>query len=136
MKKVFSISFAFLILLAGMHFSISTHYCGGKIASIQWSFSEKKANCGMEDMNTQGETAFSTSCCHNESSVLTVDNNYFASSFQIKEIAKNLIHVFVAPEKLFLSSNKSASSFYSDVNPPGNQLSSSVILSEICIFRI
>jgi uncharacterized protein YxeA len=48
MKKIFSILFAVMVVLSGMHISISTHICGGEIAAVKLSVSAVKATCGME----------------------------------------------------------------------------------------
>jgi len=53
MRKLSSISLAILILLAGMHITIATHFCGGEIAATKVSLAGIAASCGMEsDKNT------------------------------------------------------------------------------------
>ena len=47
-EKLLSISFALLILLSGMHFTIDTHYCGGEFAASKASFLGELVSCGME----------------------------------------------------------------------------------------
>jgi hypothetical protein len=138
MKKIFSISFALLIILSGMHFSIATHTCGGKVAAVKWSFSGEKATCGMENPKQTCPThkGVSSNCCRNDVVVYTVDNNYNSSSFQVKEIAKNLLQVFANPVR-FLSFSFSAPISLNIIgSPPHNPMASAVFLSNICIFRI
>lgn len=137
MKKLFSISFAFLILLSGLHLSIATHICGGEIAAVKWSFSGEKATCGMENpkQTCPEHKGIYSNCCHNEIVNYTVDNNYNPSSFQIKEVSKTLLQVFSIPVNSslpFIASN----SFYTDVSPRDNSLTSAVSLADICVFRI
>jgi hypothetical protein len=137
MKKLFSILFAFLILLSGMHLSIATHVCGGEIAAVKWSFSEEKATCGMEvaKQSDSDKNTITSECCHNKLSVYTVDNNYNPSSFQIKELTKNLLQVFNIPVNTF-SSISNLSYSHPNVIPPDIALTSAVSLADICIFRI
>ncbi len=137
MKKLFSISFAFLILISGLHLSVATHICGGQVTEIKWSFSQEKATCGMENTKqTYPERkAISSDCCKDEIANFTVDNNYNPSVYQIKEVTKTLLQVFCIPVKSSLYSFKS-NSLYADVSPHDNLLTSAVSLVDICVFRI
>jgi hypothetical protein len=137
MKKIFSISFAFLILLAGTNFSIATHICGGKVAAVKWSFSGEKATCGMENSKSDcsDHNTIASNCCHNEVTVYSVDNNYNPSSFQLKEIKKKVLQVFSVP--VSFSFNAITTNFLrTDTSPPGNLLTNAVNLADICVFRI
>lgn len=138
MKKLFSITFAFIILLAGMHLSIATHYCGGEVAAVKWSLSGKYATCGMENplQSCPNSDGISSNCCRNEVVVLAINDNFELSAFQIIEIAKNLLQVFEAPVNTVFSLLELPISFNSDIGPPGNMLASAVSLSQICLLRI
>jgi hypothetical protein len=138
MKKLFSISFAVLILLSGMNLSMATHICGGKVAAVKWSFSGKEATCGMEipDQSSPLHKGISNSCCRNEISFYSVDNNYNPSSFQSNEVIKSLFQIFDIPVNISFVSSTTENSLLSDFGPPVNQLVNSVSLSKICIFRI
>ena len=138
MKKLFSISFALLIFLSGMHFSIATHICGGEVAAVKWSFSGEKATCGMETpiQTCPLHNSIASNCCQNKISVYTIDNNYNPSTFQLKEVTKNLLQVFDIPVSISLNSTIAANSLRNNVVPPDIALTSAVSLEEICIFRI
>lgn len=138
MKKLFSISFALLIFLSGMHFSIATHICGGEVAAVKWSFSGEKATCGMETpiQTCPLHNSIASNCCQNKISVYTVDNNYNPSTFQIKEVTENLLQVFNIPVSLSLYSFIATSSLSNNIIPPDIALTSAVSLANICIFRI
>jgi hypothetical protein len=138
MKKLFSISFAFLILLSGMHLSIATHTCGGEIAAVKWSFTGEKATCGMEESteNCPAEKSVSTNCCHNEVSVYAVDNNYSASSIQFQKVSQKLLQVFAVPVTFSLNSFSETIFINTIGNPPENLLATAVSISDICVFRI
>ena len=138
MKKLLSITFAFLILLSGMHLSISTHFCGGQLAAVKWSFSGEKATCGMEssEQTCPERNSIASNCCKNKLSVYTVDNNYNPSSIQIKEVTKNLLQVFDVPVTISFNSSIAANSLRNNTIPPDIALTSAVSLADICIFRI
>lgn len=138
MKKLLSISFAFFILLSGMHLSIATHICGGQVAAVKWSFSGEKATCGMEGAKQlcPAHNGIASNCCHNKLSVYTTDNNYNPSSFQIKEVTISLLQVFDVPVSFSINSTIAANSLRNNVVPRNIALTSAVSLEEICIFRI
>jgi hypothetical protein len=138
MKKLFSISFAFLILLSGMHLSIATHFCGGEIAAVKWSFSGEKATCGMETTKQKCpvHNGITSNCCHNKMAFLKVDKNYSPSAFQIKEVTKNILKVFYAPLNLSYNSLIASNSVRKNFRPPDNFLVSAVSLASVCVFRI
>ena len=138
MKKLFSISFAFLILLSGMHISIATHFCGGEVAAVKWSLSEQKATCGM-DKRTQSCPAdkdMISGCCHNEISTYNIDNNYTPSFFQLKKVSKTPLQVFNVPVSTLFNLSFAVSSSRNNVSPPDISSPSAVSLADICIFRI
>ena len=139
MKKLLSISFAFLILLSGMHFTIATHYCGGELSASKVSFSGELASCGMENEVDQCKSPGIhpvSNCCHNKVSVLAVDHNFAPASTFFKSFSPNLLQVFEVPACIQLYSLTAVNLLYSDVSPPGNQLISAVSLPKICVFLI
>lgn len=138
MKRIFSILFAVLILISGMHLSIATHICGGEVADVKWSFTGEKATCGMEsdEQSTSSEPLIASNCCQNEISILAVDNNYNPSSIQIKEITKSLLQVCNVPVSMTLPSCAASTLFSTIIGPPDNLLASAVSLPNICTFRI
>src|SRR4030042_1463721 len=98
MKHIFSILFSLLVFLSGMHFSLATHYCQGKIAATKFSLSGEKASCGMEKCTSESpakETQIESNCCMDEISVYATDNNYTPSGLQIKKTIKNIFQVFL-----------------------------------------
>ncbi len=138
MKKLFSISFALLILLSGMNLTIATHFCGMQVEAVKWSFTGQKATCGMEKSKETcpANKGLSENCCQDRIIVYAIDNSYKPSAFQTKELPKNRLHSF--PAALISLSN--SHNFYVSGNyiviPPDINLSSVVYLPEICVFRI
>lgn len=139
MKKAFSIVLAILILFSGLHISLATHICGGKIAALKWSVTGEKATCGMESTQNSRPThddAIGSNCCQNKIAVYTVDNNYNPSTFQIKKAVTNLLQIFFIPISLSLPSFNPSSSLYTNISPRDKLQISAVSLENICIFRI
>jgi hypothetical protein len=138
MKKFLSISFAFFILLSGMHFSIATHRCGGEIAAVKLSFSGKNATCGMEqhDQKLPARKSITSECCHNEIAVYAVDKNYNPSTFQRIEISKLTLQLFNAFVNIPSYSISSSNHLFTYISPHDKLLTSAVSLADICVFRI
>jgi len=138
MKKGFSILFAFLILISGMHLSIAAHICGGEVAAMKFSFSEKKATCGMESQiqECSSHNSISSNCCKDLVKVYSVDNNYNPWVFQVKELAKNLLQIYTVPVSIIFHSLVAAKSLCNYIIPPDIVLTSAVSLTDICVFRI
>ncbi len=140
MKNLFSILFAALILLSGMHLTLATHLCGGKVSAVKLSFAHEKASCGMcgEAQNTSADKTISTEgCCKDEMSYYTVDTNYNLSTFQLNKPADQLLQVFYIPENTGLPSFSSL--YHANTNvqqPPGEYSESAVDRPLICVFRI
>jgi hypothetical protein len=137
MKKALSISFALLILLAGLHLTIATHICGGKIAQVKVSFSGKKGTCGMEN-NIDHKSlplGFSSHCCDNESSVFAVEESYSPKIIQILNLVVHLsITPFIVLSESFAYSNP-VNSIITNGSPPGYNLVHALSLTFICVFR-
>jgi len=139
MKKVFSILFALMIILSGMHLSLATHLCAGEIAAVKWSFSDEKASCGMEKAKpsyTDEKTIQAEDCCKDIMSFYAVDTNYNPSSIQITKPVNQLLQVFYIPVITGQNIFNSARSYNTNVQPPGHFRTSAVSLPDICVFLI
>jgi hypothetical protein len=140
MKKLFSLLFAALILLSGMHLSFATHLCGGKVSAVRLSFvGEKATNCGMcgEELITSTQKNVSTkSCCKDEMSFYAVDNNYNPSTLQLNKPVNQLLQLFYVPINVGLQLFNSQYLTNTNVQPPGNYIADAVSLPDICVFRI
>ena len=139
MKKVFSILFALTILLSGVHITVSTHFCGGKVAASEISLSGKLASCGMEgneDSCPMTGHNLTTHCCENIVSVYCLDNNFAPSTFFVPDSYQNNFQIFsnfAGYPAHFIPDLKSIST---SVSPPGALMYAYVDLSYICVFRI
>jgi hypothetical protein len=138
MKKLFSILFAALILLSGMHLTLATHLCGGEVSQVKLSFTHQKASCGMckEEATSTDKSVSNESCCKDEMSFYAVDNNYSPSTLQINHTANQLLQVFDIPRTIGIQFNHTNSVTLANVQPPGNYIASAVSLPDICVFRI
>ena len=139
MKKVFSISIAFLILLSGMHLTFATHYCGGTVAASKISFSGELASCGMEgteDACPISGDHLKSHCCDDDVAVYSIENTYTPSFLDLTEVASSTNFFFTLPFKEKYHTILTSKTLLTSVCPPGKFSASAVSLPEICIFRI
>lgn len=130
---------AALMLLAGLHLSFDSHFCGGKLVAVNFSLTGQKASCGMEneaDSPVPEGKLFKTHCCDDDFSTLAVDLNYDLSDSKINDFNQKVIP-FIALQLTVINS-----SFAISVNDPVVLNSEAVFrrngvdLADICIFRI
>jgi hypothetical protein len=138
MKRVFSLLFAVLILLSGMHLTVASHLCGGELAAVKWSLTGKKASCGMQEsqLPVSGNGAIESDCCKNRIASCESDGNYFSPSREIKEPLSVKAPAYVA---VLSNSNTSIvliKTYHSMVGPPVTSLCNTVEQSVICVFII
>ena len=139
MKKVISISLTFLMLTAMLHLSVATHFCGGKIAASKISLTGKLATCGMNDNEKNlppSGSHYTSYCCENVLATYGINNIYFPSFSSFHESSQMHYQVLSVSNNHNIQSLKSVNSIYTSVSPPDILFSSSVDLSDICIFRI
>ena len=137
MKKLFSIVFAAMILLSGMHLSLATHFCGGEVSAVKLSFTHQNASCGMCSTDATAEKSIAAeSCCRNELSFYAVDSNYNPSTLEINKPVNHLLQVFDIPKAIGIQFNHTSSTLNANVQPPGKFIASAVSLPDICVFRI
>jgi hypothetical protein len=139
MKKGVSISLVVLILTVILHISVATHYCGGKETASKISFTGKLANCGMEgsekELPLQG-TYITKHCCDDMVTFCGTDSNYVPSFSFVPESFQNKFQICAVPVELTANFFSGLIRIYTDVSPPGALMSTSVDLSDICVFRI
>jgi hypothetical protein len=139
-KKFYSISLAFLILLAGMHLTFAVHYCGGIIAASKISVSGKLASCGMEGIENTcplpgDRLNLKTHCCDDEISIYQINNTYTPSFSNITHITQNVLQIFSLPVNDTFQSFFPKNTLLTSVSPPGKFFTSAVSLIDICVFR-
>ena len=139
MKKLLSISFALLILLSGMHFTIATHYCGGVFAATKASISGELASCGMEGLVDEYSSPgihLKKHCCDDKVSALAVDHNFAPSFTNFTTFAQHILQIYIIPVSNELHSLTSVNLISTSVSPPDNFLVHAVSLPKICVFLI
>lgn len=82
MRKICSISLAFLMLMISLKVSVDFHYCGGKLVQSKIVIGFGKAGCGMEEAKNICESNYSNSlykslCCENQLKQIKIDNFHF-----------------------------------------------------------
>jgi hypothetical protein len=139
MKKGFSILLTLLILVALLHISVATHYCGGKEVASEVSLTGKLADCGMEGLQKERPltgTNFTKHCCDNVVAFCGTDNNYTPSFSFLPGTYKYNFQVLAIPAALSVNSISYIIPLYTNVSPPGAFMSTMVDLSDICVYRI
>ncbi|MDP3445954.1 MAG: hypothetical protein Q8T08_24095 [Ignavibacteria bacterium] len=140
MKKLLSISFAFLIILSVMHITIATHYCASANATfVKVTFTSELASCGMESSDEECSTPgnhLEKPCCNDKISVLAVDNNYAPSFTNYTAFAQHILQVYIVPVSIEFHSLTALNLTSTDVSPPANFLVYAVSLPKICVFLI
>ncbi len=138
MKRVFSLLFAVLILLSGMHLTVASHLCCGELAAVKWSFTAEKASCGMQESQipVSGSGAIESDCCKNRIASCESDGNYFSPSRELKDLP-----AIKAPAYVAVLSNSNTSlvlikTYHSMVGPPVTSPCRAVEQSFICVFII
>ena len=122
-----------------LHLSVATHYCGGKQTASRVSIACKLAGCGMEVSKNEipvSGTSLTNHCCEDVITFYNIDSNYTPSFSFVPDSYQNNFQVLTFPVKLSAGSYTGINPLYSNANPPGVLMSTSVDLSGICVFRI
>lgn len=139
MRKGISISLVLLMIAAMLHFSVATHYCGGKIAGSKVSLTGNLANCGMEGSEKESPLPginFSKHCCDDIVISIITDNNYTPSSSLVQSSFQHNFQILYVSAGDRVHSPAILKSIYTNASPPGAMMSTNVDLSDICVFRI
>jgi hypothetical protein len=81
-------------------------------------------------------TLFSKHCCEDIVTYFGTDSNYTPSFFSIPESCLYNFQLPDMPAGLSVNSGTNLIRLYTNVNPPGVLMSTSVDLTGICVFRI
>lgn len=137
MKRTLSLTLVLLLLVSGMHLSVASHYCGGELAQVKWSFNHALAGCGMEGEHdaAQGIT-LEQPCCQDQLSTYTTDSQYQIQALTFKKFTPQLVAFFTIPIRLAFKSQQPADYFHTHVFPPGIVTPTQVFQEDICVFLI
>ena len=139
MKKTASILMAVLLLLTGIHLSIASHSCQGKLVAVKVSItSENTTSCCMEgnSFSSPSGKIVKKHCCDNGLTTLTVDSNYSPSFAKNIDVAQKLIYISGIPLTEIVRDLAFTRNSHSIHSPPGIYLINTVELADICVFRI
>lgn len=135
MRKICTISVVLLLTLAGMNFSIASHYCHGDLAATVISINGKTHPCCMDHQKTSStHTTVSAECCKDDIRVYHVEENYTPSDVASSSVPP--VTGCSLPEALHVSPMIFSSLNKTNDSPPGSYLVSEVSPAEICVFRI
>jgi hypothetical protein len=139
MKKAFSISLAFLVLLTIIHFSIAMHYCGGKLAAVKYSLTGEKATCGMEEKDEVPfpfNNSIRSHCCEDELTSYSITDYYLPASQLIHKVVQNYSSVNSGQFNKSLHSSLFNEDIKNSYNPPRNLPFADVKIDFLCTYRI
>jgi hypothetical protein len=139
MKKGLAILFTFTIILSGVHLSIATHFCAGKIAAREVSLSGKLATCGMEgsaSTNPFEGTRLNSHCCEDQRTIIGITANFTGPLSYFSENSFDSHQINYFPVNQSFQSLSVSKNLYTNYNPPGKFSASTVDLDEICVIRI
>ena len=130
---------AVLVLMTGIHLSLSSHFCSGQLTGVKFSITGKSSSCGMEremSLPLPASKSFKTHCCTNELTTLSVDSNYspsFTKSLNFyQKVLNNLSFPLTENLRHFVFTQYS----YPILSPPGISQYNTVELEKICVFLI
>ncbi|HEY4789082.1 MAG TPA: hypothetical protein VIH57_23700 [Bacteroidales bacterium] len=138
MKKVFSILLIAVVMLSSIHFTVATHFCGGKVAAVKAGLEGTTASCGMENNNancTVNSGISSADCCTNISHTVSVDNYKVNPVLEIQKIQLILLQAFLAPVLYSLQIQPILSVSSANEGLHHSLLSLTGRLAFICVFR-
>ena len=95
MRKIASILMAILVLLTGIHLSIASHLCQGKLVAVKLSItSENTTSCcmGGNSLSSPSGKIIKKHCCDNGLTTLMVDSDYSPSFAKSIDVAQKIIH--------------------------------------------
>ncbi|MCG3165034.1 MAG: hypothetical protein POELPBGB_00794 [Bacteroidia bacterium] len=112
MKRISIIFIMFLYLIPSIGFSVTVHYCGGKIASV--SFFNEKGKCGC------GNKKMKKDCCKDETTIYQLDNEQQKiqqCSFNFQQ-TKEFQPALNINEQTTYQSTFNPTTFYNCAHPP------------------
>lgn len=120
MKQLISIVLSIFLLVSSTGLTYAKHLCGDFVMMEKITFGEAELSCGMAMANDacDGEENQEHSCCDNEFTNITTDDNFAMSSFDIvfqDNFTAAFITVFVLEHPTRI---KEASPAFLDYNPP------------------
>lgn len=80
MKRILSLIIMVLYLLPAFGMTVSTHYCGGKLAHVSLFGSKPKMNCACNTPNTQNRILVKNKCCEQFVYSLKLENQQLKQS--------------------------------------------------------
>lgn len=128
LKKATSILLIFIFLLSSSGFSINTHYCKGKIKSINIVFSGNcKSCCGKKKMPKD--------CCKDKTENVKIKDNYIPSTNVMGSSAQFITFVlsYFQTFALSYSQNSSIEANLNYLYPPDKPVSLSILYRSILI---
>lgn len=142
MKKVLSIISAVLILISGMHFTMSMHFCHENLAAVTLTAGSNGATCGMvrSSSSTQsassGITILENDCCHNSNVLYSVDEYSPSTQLNLQEVTPLHSFLFILPVEEPVQKTSKISIYRHLIFPEKDLMAGSVPIEGLCSYRI
>ena len=130
---------AILVLLTGIHLSIASHICQGKLVAVNLTITGKNTtSCGMEGSTPSAPSGIiiKKHCCVNDLTTLAVDSNYSPSFAKSIDVSQKVIHIPGIPLTEIVKDLAFTHYSHPIISPPGISRTNTVELADICVFRI
>ncbi len=137
MKKLVSIVLSLFLLVSGLHLTLATHTCGGKVAAVKWSVDNESATCGMKPVacETTKGNHLNSNCCHDEIQSFVVDTSYSPSTNQEVKAENSFTQIHFVPTSFGINIVSPIRFLITNFNPPQWISLTDVCLAKICVFR-
>jgi len=138
MKKALTILAAVVLIASGMHISLASHYCAGKLAAVKISLTGERAGCGMEECTTNtntGENSYNGLCCEDHISDYSLCSYEYTTSTELTLPGQKLPTFQDAPGSLLTGQEYTLGISGSNLSPPG-EYQNSQSCPVLCTFRL
>lgn len=138
MKKLLSILTALLILVSGMHFTMSMHFCDDSLAAVTLSAGGGDASCGMPSaaLPADGSEVISVNCCHNSNLEYSVDDYSPSVQLNFQDVTPLQSFLFILPVTEPVEKANKISIYRNLIFPEKDLMAGSVPIEGLCEYRI
>jgi len=125
-----------MLLASGLHVTVASHFCGGRLAQVKWSLNHELAGCGMEGESNphSNGTTWHASCCKDVVAMWGTDSHFDVSASLVTPSISQPLASFVVSENVPITTPQLLA--ITTVFPPGSVQPFCVKLPRICVYRI
>ncbi|MCE1198712.1 MAG: hypothetical protein LWW85_07075 [Marinilabiliales bacterium] len=138
MKKVLSILLVAIAFLAGMHLTLTAHFCCGELSEARLSVAVAHLSCGMGDNDEPDPAngAIHTNCCKNKVVVCSTDVQQVKASVHLSLPDFSRIYSLPVAVQTLSTESSNVAGISSRAGPPLQNNPDAVSLDFICVYLI